>query len=137
MDTLIRTGVLTNYLKVAQQLGFKPQPLLRKLGLNSEMFADPECRIPASAAVTLLKVSAQMGVVAEIGALPGGLTFTCNARVDQDVNFASSCVDSRFFPREDAQGRTQGQRTQRGVPRQELAGLQRGLDRKRRCNHVD
>ncbi|MFX1676492.1 AraC family transcriptional regulator ligand-binding domain-containing protein [Paraburkholderia sp. A2WS-5] len=60
MDTLIRTGVLTNYLKVAQQLGFKPQPLLRKLGLNSEMFADPECRIPASAAVTLLKVSAQM-----------------------------------------------------------------------------
>ncbi|MFX1689200.1 hypothetical protein PWR05_32420 [Paraburkholderia sp. A2RI-6] len=82
-------------------------------------------------------LSAAMGVVAEIGALPGGLTFTCNARVDQDVNFASSCVDSRFFPREDAQGRTQGQRTQRGVPRQELAGLQRGLDRKRRCNHVD
>ena len=50
----------------------------------------------------------QLGVVAEIGALPGRLTFTCNARVDQDVNFASNCVDSRFFPREDAQGRTQG-----------------------------
>ncbi len=37
--------------------------------------------------------------------------FTCNARVDQDANFASNYVDSRFFPREDAQGRTQGQRT--------------------------
>jgi len=60
MGTLIRTGVLTNYFKVAQQLGFDPQPLLRKLGLSREMLADPEFRIPGSAAVTLLKESARI-----------------------------------------------------------------------------
>jgi len=60
MGTLIRTGVLTNYLKVAQQLGFDPTPLLRELGLSRSMLADPECLIPGSAAVTLLKESARI-----------------------------------------------------------------------------
>ncbi|CAB3803651.1 HTH-type transcriptional regulator VirS [Paraburkholderia caffeinitolerans] len=60
MGTLIRTGVMTNYLKVAQQLSFDPKLLLRKLGLSSAMLADPECLIPGSAAVTLLKESARI-----------------------------------------------------------------------------
>lgn len=60
MGTLMRTGTLTNYFKVAQQLDFDPQPLLRKLGLTKEMLADPECLIPGSASVTLLKESARL-----------------------------------------------------------------------------
>jgi len=60
MGTLIRTGVLTHYFKVARQLGLEPQPLLRKLGLSSEMLADPEHWISGSAAVTLLEESARL-----------------------------------------------------------------------------
>ncbi|WP_432260942.1 AraC family transcriptional regulator [Cupriavidus sp. TMH.W2] len=60
MGTLIRTGVLTNYFKVARQLGLEPQPLLRKLGLSSEMLADPEHWISGSGAVTLLEESARL-----------------------------------------------------------------------------
>ncbi|WP_454739432.1 AraC family transcriptional regulator [Cupriavidus necator] len=60
MGTLIRTGVLTHYFKVAQQLDLEPRPLLRKLGLSSEMLADPEHWISGSAAVTLLEESARL-----------------------------------------------------------------------------
>jgi AraC-like DNA-binding protein len=60
MGTLIRTGVLTNYFKVAQQLDFDPKPLLRKLGLSTAMLADPERLIPGNAAVTLLRESARI-----------------------------------------------------------------------------
>ncbi|CAG9167502.1 HTH-type transcriptional regulator VirS [Cupriavidus laharis] len=60
MSTLIRTGVLTHYFKVAQQLGLEPRPLLRKLGLSSEKLADPEHWISGSAAVTLLEASARL-----------------------------------------------------------------------------
>ncbi|AGW95489.1 AraC family transcriptional regulator [Ralstonia pickettii DTP0602] len=60
MGTLIRTGVLTNYFKVAQQLGLEPKPVLRKLGLSSEMLADPEHWISGSGAVALLEESARL-----------------------------------------------------------------------------
>ncbi len=60
MGTLIRTGVMKNYFKVAQQLGLEPQPLLRKLGLSSEMLADPEHWISGSGAVALLEESARL-----------------------------------------------------------------------------
>ncbi|TDF61243.1 MULTISPECIES: AraC family transcriptional regulator [unclassified Cupriavidus] len=60
MSTLIRTGVLTHYFKVAKQLDLEPRPLLRKLGLSSEMLADPEHWISGSAAVTLLEESARL-----------------------------------------------------------------------------
>jgi AraC-like DNA-binding protein len=60
MGTLIRTGVLTHYFKVAQQLKLEPRPLLRKLGLSSEMLADPDHWISGSAAVTLLEASARL-----------------------------------------------------------------------------
>ncbi len=60
MGTLIRTGVMANYFKVAQQLGLEPQPLLRKLGLTSEMLGDPEHWISGSGAVTLLEESARL-----------------------------------------------------------------------------
>ncbi|CAG2153280.1 HTH-type transcriptional regulator VirS [Cupriavidus yeoncheonensis] len=60
MGTLIRTGVLKNYFKVAQQLGLEPQPLLRKLGLSGKMLADPEHWISGSAAVALLEESARL-----------------------------------------------------------------------------
>jgi len=60
MGTLIRTGVLTNYHKVAHQLGFDPKPLLQQLGLSRAMLADPECMIPGIAAIALLKESARI-----------------------------------------------------------------------------
>ena len=60
MATLIRTGVLRNYFKVAQQLGLEPQPLLRKLRLSRAMLADPDHWISGSGAVTLLEESARI-----------------------------------------------------------------------------
>jgi AraC-like DNA-binding protein len=60
MGTLVRAGVLANYFKVAQQLAFDPQSLLKKLGLSKVMLADPEHRISASAGVTLLEESARL-----------------------------------------------------------------------------
>jgi AraC-like DNA-binding protein len=58
MSTQVRAGALANYFKVSQQLGFKPEPLLKNLGISKAMLADPEHRISGSAALTLLEESA-------------------------------------------------------------------------------
>jgi hypothetical protein len=60
MHTLIRAGALTNYVKVAQQLGLDPQPLLKKVRFSKAMLVDPERLISASAAMTLLEESARL-----------------------------------------------------------------------------
>ena len=60
MSSLIRAATLKNYFEVAQQLDFNPQPLLREVGLSRTMLADPERRIPATAAVRLLEESARL-----------------------------------------------------------------------------
>lgn len=59
MSSNIRAATLKNYFEVAQQLDLNPQPVLHAVGLSRTMLADPERRIPASAAVRLLEESAQ------------------------------------------------------------------------------
>jgi AraC-like DNA-binding protein len=60
MNTLIRAGALTNYAKVAEQLGLDYRPLLKKVGLSRAMLEDPERQISARAAMTLLEESARL-----------------------------------------------------------------------------
>ena len=58
MSTLVRAAVLTNYLDVARSLGFNPQPLLRKHGINPALIGDQDHRIRSTAAVALLEETA-------------------------------------------------------------------------------
>jgi AraC-like DNA-binding protein len=60
MSAMIRAGALTNYVKVAQQLGLDFQPLLKKRRLSRAMLENPEQPIPAIAAMTLLEESARL-----------------------------------------------------------------------------
>jgi AraC-like DNA-binding protein len=59
MNTMVRAAVLTNYFEVASHLGFNPQQLLSKVGLNRRLLSDPENRIPLAAAVALLEETAR------------------------------------------------------------------------------
>lgn len=59
MSILVRSGVLTNFLEVAQHVGLNPQAELAKVGLSKAMLQDPEHAIPGSAAVQLLENAAQ------------------------------------------------------------------------------
>ena len=58
MVPLVRAAALTNYLEVANSLGFNACEALRRAGLNQAMLQDPEQRIPTDAAVALLEESA-------------------------------------------------------------------------------
>ncbi|RJG27175.1 AraC family transcriptional regulator [Massilia cavernae] len=58
MPTLVRAGVLTNFLEVAQHLGLNPQAELARVGLSKKMLQDPDQSIPAGAAVQLLENAA-------------------------------------------------------------------------------
>lgn len=58
MAVLTRAGVLTNYVKVARDLGLNPTLMLRRVGLSSALIAQSEQRIPTDAAITLLEESA-------------------------------------------------------------------------------
>ena len=58
MATLVRAGVLTNYLEVAQHLGLNTQAELAAVGLSKKMLEDPDQSIPVHSAVQLLENSA-------------------------------------------------------------------------------
>ena len=59
MAALTRAGVLTNYIEVATHLGLNPDRMLRQVGLSRALIAQPEQRIPTTAAVMLLEESAE------------------------------------------------------------------------------
>ena len=59
--------MLTNYFEVAAQLELNPQPLLSGVGLSRKLLADPENRIPLSAAVALLEESARVSGCSTFG----------------------------------------------------------------------
>lgn len=61
MPTLVRAAVLTNFLDVARELGLDANALLRSVGLSRALLGDPEQRIPAEAALTLLERAAEAG----------------------------------------------------------------------------
>ena len=56
---LVRTAALTGYFGVAEQLGFDPTPLLRRVGFTPSMLSDPEQMLPVRSVVTLLEESAR------------------------------------------------------------------------------
>lgn len=58
MITLVRAAVLTNFFEVAHDLGYNPQDALRKVGLSRALLDNPDQRIPADSAVTLLEEAA-------------------------------------------------------------------------------
>jgi AraC-like DNA-binding protein len=60
MSTLVRAGVLTNFLEVAQHLGLNPQAELAKVGLSKKMLEDPDHSIPVHSAVQLLEQAAAL-----------------------------------------------------------------------------
>lgn len=55
-----RVAVLSQYLEVAERLGFNPVPALRKVGLSKAMLANREQKIPIDTAIALLEESASM-----------------------------------------------------------------------------
>lgn len=56
---LKRAAVLAHYEEVARQLGINPQPLLRKVGLTSQMLSVPTNMIPMDSTVALLDLTSQ------------------------------------------------------------------------------
>jgi AraC-like DNA-binding protein len=67
MSTLVRAAVLTNYFEVASHVGLNPQPLLHKVNLTRKLLADPEQRIPFTAAISLLEDSARLSGCSTFG----------------------------------------------------------------------
>jgi AraC-like DNA-binding protein len=67
MSTLVRAGVLTNFLEVAQHLGLNPQAELAKVGLSTKMLEDPDHSIPVQAAVQVLENAAATSGCATLG----------------------------------------------------------------------
>ncbi|MDM0116981.1 AraC family transcriptional regulator [Variovorax sp. J22R133] len=58
MAPLVRAAALTNFMEVAESLGFNPREALRHAGLNHNLLKDPEQRISTDAVVALLEESA-------------------------------------------------------------------------------
>ena len=73
MNTLVRAGVLTGYLEVAQQIGFNPRAVLQKFGLTRALLTNQDQRIPLINAVGLLEASAQQSGVMTFGLRMAGL----------------------------------------------------------------
>ena len=55
---MMRAGILTNYPRVARELGLNPTELLRQAGLNASQLEAPDRLIPGDAVVRLLELSA-------------------------------------------------------------------------------
>ncbi|WP_213959920.1 AraC family transcriptional regulator [Variovorax sp. dw_954] len=58
MVPLVRAAALTNFLEVAESLGFNPREALRHAGLSQSLLKDPEQRISTDAVVALLEEAA-------------------------------------------------------------------------------
>ena len=64
---LKRAAVLAHYEEVARKLGLNPQPLLRQVGLTSQMLAVPTNMIPMDSTVALLDLTAQASGCETVG----------------------------------------------------------------------
>jgi AraC-like DNA-binding protein len=60
MTVFMRGASLTNYARVAAQVGLNPRAVLRQVGLDARILADPEFTAPAGQIVELLEVSAEV-----------------------------------------------------------------------------
>ena len=57
--TLKRAAVLAHYEEVAKKLGLNPQPLLRQVGLTSQMIAVPTNMIPMDSTIALMDLTSR------------------------------------------------------------------------------
>src|SRR5215510_2093542 len=55
---MVRAGALSGYLQVARRFGLASQELLRRVGLDAAVLANPEHRIPITAVCQLLEAAA-------------------------------------------------------------------------------
>jgi len=69
MAPTVRAVALTNYIEVARFAGLDPYAMLRVARISPEQLSDPECRLPAAAAVGLLIESARLSQRADFGLL--------------------------------------------------------------------
>lgn len=60
MTVFMRGAALTNYVRVAAQVGVDPRAMLRRAGLDARLLADPEFKVPAGQVVELLELSAEV-----------------------------------------------------------------------------
>ena len=88
MTRMVRAAALTNYFEVAHELHLNPRAVLAEAGLTRAMLEDPDRRIPANAAVSLLEKSAR---AAQCGQMHRLVSLDLPAA----TNLASTCVDGR------------------------------------------
>jgi len=69
MAPTVRAVALTNYVEVARFAGLDPYEMLRAARISPDQLSDPECRLPAAAAVGLLVESARLSGRADFGLL--------------------------------------------------------------------
>ena len=67
MTLFARAATLTNYLDVARQLGLNTPSLLAQAGLSASVLDVPNQRVPVSAIVKLLELSARVGACSSLG----------------------------------------------------------------------
>jgi AraC-like DNA-binding protein len=67
METMVRARALNGYFQVVKRLGFNPQQVLRQVGLNVGLMADPDQRIPISMVCQLLELTSDKLQGAAIG----------------------------------------------------------------------
>src|SRR6478672_4430317 len=56
----MRGAALTRYAEVANEVGLDPRAMLRRLGIDSRVLAEPERRVPAESVLDLLELSAEV-----------------------------------------------------------------------------
>jgi hypothetical protein len=103
---------------------------------NKQTNAIVDVRQNISLAILLIAGSPRNGVVAKIWVSRGGSTFTRNRGAIAPANSWWNCVDSRFFAGKMRKDKHK-LREPKGLPRQELVGIQRGFDRQGQGNYVD
>ncbi|HEY5761499.1 MAG TPA: AraC family transcriptional regulator [Steroidobacter sp.] len=67
MARMVRAAALTNYIKVAQQVGLDPFAMLSRAGLNQAALENPDNRISATAVLDLLEESARAAACPTFG----------------------------------------------------------------------
>ncbi|WP_434666441.1 AraC family transcriptional regulator [Paraburkholderia sp. A3BS-1L] len=59
METMLRAGAMSGYLDVARRAGLNPVELAQEAGIDAAALANPDGRIPASAACRVLELTAE------------------------------------------------------------------------------
>jgi AraC-like DNA-binding protein len=60
MTVFMRGASLTNYARVAAEVGLDPRAMVRRVGLDARILTDPEFKAPAGQVVELLEASAEV-----------------------------------------------------------------------------